>query len=77
MLARTPAALKKRRYRRRLANGIVVLNIEVIEAAFASALLASDRLTEREALQRGKLAGAAEKILAEFTARWLGSGHER
>jgi hypothetical protein len=73
MLARTPAAQKKRRYRRRLANGITVLNVEVIETAFVEALLIADRLSEREALQRGKLAGAAEKILTEFTARWLGS----
>jgi hypothetical protein len=29
MLARTPAALKKRRYRRRLRDGICVLKVEV------------------------------------------------
>jgi hypothetical protein len=39
MLARSPAALKKRRYRRRLRDGVVVLSVEVKEAQFVDALL--------------------------------------
>ena len=67
MLARTLAALKKRRYRRRLGDGVTVLNPEVYEHAFAEALLISGRLTDRQALRRDQLARAAESILAEFT----------
>jgi hypothetical protein len=77
MLARSPAAQKKRRYRRRLANGVIVLNVEISETPFAEALLISGRLSEREALRRNELAGAAEKIIAEFTGRWLGADPER
>ena len=71
MLARTPAALKKRRYRRRLRDGVIVLNPEVREHLFAEALLLSGRLTERQALRRDQLTRAAESILSEFTARWV------
>jgi len=63
MLARTPAALKKRRYRRRLANGVIVLSLEVREVEFAEALLLAKRLTDRQALRRD---------LQEFTDRWRG-----
>ena len=70
MLARTPAALKKRRYRKRLRDGAVVLHPEVCEHAFAEALIISGRLDERQALQRDELTRAAASILAEFTQRW-------
>ena len=73
MLARTPAALKKRRYRRRLRDGVVVLSIEIREAAFAEALIASTRLSEHEALRRDLLIRAANDILTEFTERWCRS----
>jgi hypothetical protein len=71
MLARTPAAMKKRRYRRRLRDGVCVLHPGVKEAEFAEALLLSGRLSEREALHRDQLTRGAESILAEFTQRWL------
>jgi hypothetical protein len=71
MLARSPAAVKKRRYRRRLRDGIAVLSPEVYEHAFAEALMLAGRLTERQALRRDQLTRAAEGILAEFTERWL------
>jgi hypothetical protein len=70
MLARTPAALKKRRYRRRLRDGRCVLSPEVVEHEFAEALILSGRLSEREALRREQLTHAAESILSEFTERW-------
>jgi len=70
MLARTPAALKKRRYRRRLRDGLIVLNVEVREHEFAEALLLSQRLTDAQALRRDNLTSAAESILSEFAARW-------
>jgi len=71
MLARTPAALKKRRYRQRLRDGVCVLHPEVYEAEFAEALQLSGRLSERETLDRGQLTHAAERVLREFTDRWL------
>jgi hypothetical protein len=72
MLARTPAALKKRRYRRRLANGVIVLSLEVREVEFAEALLLAKRLTDRQALRRDQLTREAKDILQEFTDRWRG-----
>jgi hypothetical protein len=72
MLARTPAALKKRRYRRRLRDGVVVLSVEVREAEFAEALLLASRLTDRQALRRDQLTRAANDILQEFADRWRG-----
>ena len=73
MLARTPAALKKRRYRRRLRDGICVLRVEIKEAEFAEALMLAGRLTDRAALHREQLTRAAESVLAEFAARWRSS----
>ena len=70
MLARTPSALKKRRYRKRLRDGRCVLHPEIIEHDFAEALLISGRLTDSESLRRDQLTRAAEAILSEFTARW-------
>jgi len=55
MLARSPSALKKRRYRKRLRDG---------------ALLLSRRLDEGLALQRDELTRAGERILREFIDRW-------
>jgi hypothetical protein len=72
MLARTPAAIRKKRaYRRRQRDGAIVLACEVCEHDFAGALLASRRLDERQALRRADLVRAAEEILREFTRRWL------
>jgi hypothetical protein len=66
MLARTPAALKKRRYRRRRRDGVCVLYIEVKEAEFAEALLTAGYLTERQALRRDQLTREAKDILEQF-----------
>ena len=70
MLARTPAALKKRRYRRRLRNGVIVLKIEAREAELAEAMLLAGRLTERQALDRAELARAAGDMVREWCERW-------
>jgi len=70
MLARTPAALKKRRYRRRLRDGVIVLKVEVVEGELAEALIDSERLTETESTQREALARAAAEVLTEWVARW-------
>jgi hypothetical protein len=77
MLARTPGATtRKRRYRRRLANGVIVIHCEIREAEFAEALMLSKRLSERATLRRDKLANAAEAILQEFLQRWLAHRYE-
>jgi len=71
-LVRSPSATRKKRaYRRRQRDGAIVLGCEVREHDFATALLASRRLDERQALCRDHLARAAEEILREFTRRWL------
>jgi hypothetical protein len=74
MLARTPSAMKKRRYRKRLRDGVCVLRVEIKEAEFAEALLLSKRLTDRAALRREQLSREAESILAEFAQRWRKMG---
>jgi hypothetical protein len=71
MLARTPAAMKKRRYRRRLRDGLVVLHLEMVEADLVEALCLAGRLSEAEAVRRSALEHAAAEVLAEWAARWL------
>jgi hypothetical protein len=71
MLARTAAAIKKRRYRRRLRDGLVVLRLEVRECELAEALLAAGRLDAAAALRRRELERASEGMLVEWCARWL------
>jgi hypothetical protein len=71
MLARTPAALKKRRYRRRRRDGMIAPCVQFHEHGFAEALITAGILTEQQALRRDQLTHAAESILAEFTDRWL------
>jgi hypothetical protein len=70
MLARTPAATKKRAYRRRLRDGKIVLKLEVGEAELAAALIASERLTPAESRQRDALTHAVEGVLREWCQRW-------
>jgi hypothetical protein len=71
MLARTPAALKKRRYRRRLRDGLVVLRVEVAECELAEAMIAAGRLSPGAAVDRSELEAAAAAVLTEWAARWL------
>jgi len=70
MLARSPAAQKKRKYRRRLRDGMIAPHVQFHEHGLAEALLKSQRLTEAEAMRRDKLVREAEAILAEFIERW-------
>ena len=46
------------------------LGIEVPEHRFVEALLASERLTEAEALDRKRLGAAVEQLVADFIKRW-------
>jgi hypothetical protein len=74
MLARSPsrAAEKKRRYRRRQRDGVISLQqVEVSQAEFVEALLRSHRLSERDALDRDKLARAAASVLQDWAELWL------
>jgi hypothetical protein len=70
MLARSPAAAKKRAYRRRLRDGKIVLKLEVDECELAAALIASERLSEAESTQRDALARATEAVMREWCERW-------
>jgi hypothetical protein len=71
MLARSPSALKKRRYRRRLRDGVIVLKLEICEVDLVEALLLSGRLGNAAAEARSALERAAEDVLTEWCARWL------
>jgi hypothetical protein len=70
MLARTPAATKKRAYRRRLRDGKIVLKLEVGECEFAEALIRAGRVGAEAALGRDALQHEAGEILRDFIARW-------
>jgi hypothetical protein len=70
VLARTPAALKKRRYRHRLRDGLIVLSIEVCECELAEALITSERLSERQSASRDELKHAVENVVREWCERW-------
>jgi hypothetical protein len=70
MLARTPAAIKKRKYRRRLRDGLIVLPIEVSETELAEALIASERLSEDDTASRDALTRATETVVREWCDRW-------
>src|SRR5262245_57676234 len=62
MFERASATARKRAYRRRLRDGLVVLRLEIREADLAEALLAAGRLDNAAALARGELEHAAEDV---------------
>jgi hypothetical protein len=67
----TTHAIRKRRYRHRRRDGLIILRLEVREAELAEAMLASGRLDNATAEARSELERAAEGVLAEWAARWL------
>jgi hypothetical protein len=69
MLARSPQALKKRRYRRRLRDGRIVLKLEVSECELAEALIAAERLPA-ESTSRDALTRATESMLRDWCDLW-------
>jgi hypothetical protein len=71
MLARNPAAAKKRAYRRRLRDGKIVLKLEVAECELAEALIRAERVSAGAALGRDALQDEAGEILRDFIARML------
>ena len=70
MLARTPQALRKRRYRRRRRDGKIVLTLEVDECELVATLIDYGWLSETESTQRDALARATEGVLREMCERW-------
>jgi hypothetical protein len=76
MLARTPAALKKRhaghqaRLRQRQRNGRAVFRLEANHDLLVLALLESRRLTEGEALERERVEAALAAVLEQWARRW-------
>jgi hypothetical protein len=71
MLARSPAATKKRRQRRRQRDGFLWLPIEVREYELVAALIEARRLTADESGDHAKLKSAVEGVLVEWCERWL------
>jgi hypothetical protein len=70
MLARNPSAAAKRRYRRRLRAGRIVLRIEVAECELAEALIRAERLTTDESADRAVLTREAMSIIEDFIGRF-------
>jgi hypothetical protein len=70
MLARSPSADRKRRYRARQRRGRVVVGVEVDRDAVLLALLASGRLGEAEALQPDQVAAALGDVIEQWARRW-------
>ena len=70
--ARSAAALRQRRYRRRLAAGKVALSIVVEENELAGALLALGKLTPQQALDRRQVERVVSAMVSEWAAAWRG-----
>jgi hypothetical protein len=67
---RSAASERKARLRARVAAGRCVLAVEVSEHDLAAALITASRLSEADALDRGKLTEAAAALLREWSERW-------
>jgi hypothetical protein len=65
------AAARQQRFRQRRQSGKACLRVEVCEEALITALLASGRLTEGQALRRPLVELELAKLLDDWAARWL------
>ena len=65
-----PSAAKVRLYRQRRRLGQIVLKVCVEEAALATFLIESGRLSAAESFARPKVEAAVQKVLADLAARW-------
>ena len=65
-----PSAAKVRLYRQRQRLGQIVLKIVVEEAALATFLIESGRLSAADSFARPKVEAAVQQVLAYLTARW-------
>ena len=64
-----PSAAKVRLYRQRKRLGQIVLKIVVEEAALATFLIESRRLTEAESMVRAKVEAAVAEVLRDLAQR--------
>jgi hypothetical protein len=76
MLAKTPAAVSKRRYRARRRAGLMAYQIVCNEFELIEALLVAGRLTEREALDRHAVERATGEVVSEWAQRWLATAKQ-
>jgi hypothetical protein len=70
-VARSDRARKQRNYRRRQANGVAVLRIAVKHHELVEALIASGRMNDAEALDRGRVERQVGRLLDEWRATWI------
>jgi hypothetical protein len=68
----SPAAQRQRRARARRRNGHVIRRVDVDEHALATALIASGRLSEAEALRSDLVERELGRLIADWTERWRG-----
>jgi hypothetical protein len=71
---REGAARRKRAYRKRLRENVIMLAIPVRSDEVITALIESEHLTAVEALDRREIAGAAAKVLHCWARHWLEHG---
>jgi hypothetical protein len=65
-----PSAAKVRLYRQRRRLGQIVLKVCVEEAALATFLIESGRLSAAEPVTRPKVEAAVQQVLADLAAKW-------
>jgi len=58
-------------YRQRQALGATVLQVTVEHYAFVEALIAAERISITDALDRRQVTRAANDVLADFVKRWI------
>jgi hypothetical protein len=63
-------AARQKVFRARQTLGLAILPLEVDFDAVCAALIASGRLSEREALDRELVTAAVGEVLADWVARW-------
>ena len=66
-----PSATKVRLYRQRKRLGQIVLKIVVEEAALATFLIESRRLTAAESMVRANVEAAVAEVLQDLAQRWM------
>jgi hypothetical protein len=67
---KTPDAIRSARYRARRHNGRAVFHVEADRNKLVTALIVSDRLSERAALDHARVEAALAGILIEWASRW-------
>jgi hypothetical protein len=70
----TSVAARQRKTRARRRNGLVPMHIDVHEHDTAEAMIRSGRLSEAQALRPVAVARELEKLVAEWSERWLPKG---